>query len=223
MNRRWGQGVAVVAVGLVVGLTPGEGGQTLRLALGPGLGTTLVGASLGWVLAGVGHLTGDPLHRLTSRTAVALLALPPLALGPLLARSSLPGLLGALLWMRTWQSAVLLLEQARALGSERFVEAAVALGARPGRIYWRQLGPWLLPSALALGIEGAVLVAPLELMFGLVGSGSAQLGAPVAAALERGDRGPLLAASAASAVVAMALMTLAGRVRRWASNHEDEG
>ncbi len=213
----------VVVLALVVLLVPGAGGRALRLALGPGLVASLAGSFVGWVVAGVGYWMGDRVERFLTRSGVALLALPAVALGPLLAHGGLAGVLGALVWMRVWQAAVLLTGQTRALGTSRFVEAAEALGAGRGRIYLRQFSPWLLPATLALGMEGAVLVIPFDLLFGLIGAGSAGLGTPVAEALRHDDRGPLVAASVASVVVAISLVTLAARVRRWASRHEGEG
>ena len=197
-------------------LPPGPLVAVLRLGLGLGAASALLGVGLGWLLAWVAYGLGVSTVRWFARGAEALLAVPWLIFLGLFGQ----GWRGELRFVVAYalvlaaRSCVVLLEEARSLEVEPFLEGARALGARRGAIFSRYLGPWLAPTAARLVAGGAAAAPPLDLLLSLAGVGSGLQGELARAASAGQARGDLLLACGGAAALAAALLALAERTGR---------
>ena len=186
---------------LLVGLT----------SAGIGLASGAFLAAIGLSLGGRGRLfvtrVAESLGALPTVLVVALLAAAPL--GPPAVRIAV-----ALGIARVAEAMHLVLLEARALSADGWVEASIALGARPRQLVLSHLAPRVLPLLGACALSGAAAVVPLELAVAYLGLAPATgLGGYAAAALAEGRASSLLIASLPAFAVAASLAWLASLAR----------
>ncbi|MCS6898890.1 MAG: hypothetical protein RMJ98_04065 [Myxococcales bacterium] len=209
----------LLALGLLAvvawGLPSGPLVAVLRLGLGLGLVAALVGVGLGGLLVGVAFAFGRASVRWFARGTEVLLSVPWLIFLGLLGQGWRGELRFFTAYTLIWaaRSSAVLLEDVRALEVEPFLEGAQALGARRITIFLRHMGPWLVPVAIRLVVEGMAAAAPLDLLLSLAGVGSGLQDGLVQAAAPGQARGDWALACGGAAVLAAALLALAERLR----------
>jgi peptide/nickel transport system permease protein len=142
----------------------------VRISLGVGLATLLVSLGLGATIGAAAGYAGGWFDEAAGRAIDVLLAFPGLLLAIALAAvlgPSLPNVVLALSVLGWTGYARLVRAEIAALRRREFVQAAQALGARPGRIVVRHLFPLAVPAILVqatFGLAGAI-VAEASLSF----------------------------------------------------------
>jgi len=135
-----------------------------RVSLLVGLLGALLAGGAGILVGAVAAWRGGVLDRVAMAIGDALLAIPRLVLLLVFAALWAPGAtMVVIVLMATGWMGVARLVRAEVLGvrTQSYVEAAMALGARPGRILWRHVLPNALGAAtvaITLGVGSAILL-----------------------------------------------------------------
>jgi peptide/nickel transport system permease protein len=135
-----------------------------RVSLLVGLLGALLAGGVGILVGAVAAWRGGLLDRVAMAIGDALLAIPRLVLLLVFAALWAPGAtMVVIVLMATGWMGVARLVRAEVLGvrTQSYVEAAMALGARPGRILWRHVLPNALGAAtvaITLGVGSAILL-----------------------------------------------------------------
>ncbi|MGH7625571.1 MAG: ABC transporter permease [Gemmatimonadaceae bacterium] len=135
-----------------------------RVSLLVGLLGALLAGGAGILVGAVAAWRGGALDRVAMAIGDALLAIPRLVLLLVFAALWAPGAtMVVVVLMATGWMGVARLVRAEVLGvrTQSYVEAAMALGARPGRILWRHVLPNALSAAtvaITLGVGSAILL-----------------------------------------------------------------
>jgi peptide/nickel transport system permease protein len=135
-----------------------------RISLLVGLLGALLAGGVGIFVGAVAAWRGGVLDRVAMAIGDALLAIPRLVLLLVFAALWAPGAtMVVIVLMATGWMGVARLVRAEVLGvrTQSYVEAATALGARPGRILWRHVLPNALGAAtvaITLGVGSAILL-----------------------------------------------------------------
>ncbi|HEX5410102.1 MAG TPA: ABC transporter permease [Gemmatimonadaceae bacterium] len=135
-----------------------------RVSLLVGLLGALLAGGAGIFVGAVAAWRGGVLDRVAMAIGDALLAIPRLVLLLVFAALWAPGAtMVVVVLMATGWMGVARLVRAEVLGvrTQSYVEAAMALGARPGRILWRHVLPNALGAAtvaITLGVGSAILL-----------------------------------------------------------------
>lgn len=158
------------------------GGATLKI----GVGATAIGLLLGGTLGILGGYFQGWTDRVTSIIVDTLLALPPLLLAILLVYrfEDLRRNVGFLNWMtKTWQITITLgllataplarivRAQTLALRDREFVLAARSVGAKGGRVIFREIFPNLVPAMITVAFTGLGILITAETALAFVGLG----------------------------------------------------
>jgi peptide/nickel transport system permease protein len=134
-----------------------------RISFTVGLTVVLVSASVGTALGAIAGYFGGVVDDVISRVVDTLLAFPGLLLAIAIVAVLGPSLTNVLVALTIigWVSyARLVRGQALRAREFEYVQAARALGARPGRILWHHIVPTALPAVIVqstLGMAGAIL------------------------------------------------------------------
>ena len=224
MNRRIASGfVALIvllaalpaeALGPIAGLA-----RAARVTLVVGIVGSVLGALVGVSAAGVGLALGGRGRLVATRIAESISALPTVLLVPLFAAAPIGApivrIALALALARAGESMHLVLLEARALSSERWVEAALALGASRVHLVRVHLLPGLGRTLGAAVLTGAATSIVLDVAVAFLGlAPSTGLGAHLADALTARQPLTLIAPAVVAAALAGSLAILGFPLRR---------
>ena len=135
-----------------------------RISLAVGIAGSLLAATVGTATGALAAWRGGWIDRVTMALADALLSIPRLVLLLVCAALWQPGLatvVGVLVATGWMGVARLIRAEILGVGSQPYVSAAIALGARPWRVLWRHALPNALGPAIVattLGVGNAILL-----------------------------------------------------------------